>query len=935
MLEILKQQLSRVRPHLGKTPEPRNGKTPLPIVEAARRDIPDVLASLHTTPNGLSTAEAETRHGIEGPNEIAHDKPPRWYVQLFHALNNPFNWLLLVLAVVSRISDAENNTAGIVILLMVLLSTLLRFFQEYRSNQAAEKLKAMVSTTATVSRADARTDVPQEAVKALGVNLSPQQAAPIEVPIKELVPGDVIRLSAGDMVPADVRLLQSKDLFISQSILTGESLPVEKFDVPNTPIKANCSTPDLPTVCFMGTNVISGSARAVVVAIGPKTYFGSICKNLGGSRPTTSFDKGINSVSWLLIRFMLVMVPIIFVINGVTKHDWVEAFMFGVASAVGLTPEMLPMIVTANLARGAVAMSRRKVIVKRLNAIQNLGAMDVLCTDKTGTLTQDKVILLRHLDINAEESDDVLEYAYLNSYFQTGLKNLLDVAVLQHQDLVQTKELTKRYIKYDEVPFDFNRRRMSVIVHEVFRGRDLLICKGAVEEIMSICKSARIDDQIIPMHEDIRDKAVKLKTDMNEDGLRVIAVAYKVVDSMPGRAYGVADESDLILCGYVAFLDPPKESAAPAIAALKAHGVTVKVLTGDNELVARKVCREVGLDVSHTVSGGDLDAVSDCDMPQVVEETTLFAKLSPPQKARVIKALKQNGHTVGFLGDGINDAPALRDADVGVSVDTGADVARESADVILLEKSLLVLEEGVIAGRTTFANILKYIKMAASSNFGNVFSVLVASIWLPFLPMVAIQMLVQNLLYDISQVGIPFDSVDKEYLEKPRKWEVGNIGRFMIFIGPISSIFDITTFLILWHVFGFNTLDKQGLFQAGWFIEGLLSQTLIIHMIRTSKVPFFQSTASAPLMLMTLVVMAVGVWIPFSLLAASLQMRPAARVIDHSLTGSLTFAARNHMLAPLQLPGSYFLWLAATLLSYCVLTQFVKMWYIRRFKSWL
>ena len=921
--------------HSGEPKKPGPGGAKLPVVEAARREIPDVLAAQKSSPDGLSSMEADTRRAVDGLNEISHDKPPAWYIQLFHALNNPFNWLLIGLAVVSRISDPENNTGGVVILLMVLLSTLLRFFQEYRSNKAAEQLKAMVSTKATVNRPDVRADVPHEVIKAFGVHLSPAASKTIEEPVELLVPGDVICLSAGDMVPADVRLLQSKDLFISQSILTGESLPVEKFDVSPKPIKPDCPIPDLPTVCFMGTNVISGSARAVVVATGQKTYFGSIAKGLGGRRPTTSFDKGINGVSWLLIRFMLVMVPLIFIINGVTKHDWVAAFMFGVAVAVGLTPEMLPMIVTANLARGAVAMSRRKVIVKRLNAIQNLGAMDVLCTDKTGTLTQDKVILLRYLDINGDENDDLLEYAYLNSYFQTGLKNLLDVAVLQYQDLVRTKELTKRYLKYDEIPFDFNRRRMSVIVHEVFRGRDLLICKGAVEEIMAICKTARVEGEIVPMEDAIRDKAVKLKTDMNEDGLRVIAVAYKVVDSMPGRAYGVADESDLILCGYMAFLDPPKESAAPAIKALQAHGVTVKVLTGDNELVARKVCREVGLDVTHTVSGGDLDKVSDGDLEDLVEKASLFAKLSPPQKARVIKALKRRGHTVGFLGDGINDAPALRDADVGVSVDTGADVARESADVILLEKSLLVLEEGVIAGRTTFANILKYIKMAASSNFGNVFSVLVASIWLPFLPMVALQMLVQNLLYDISQVGIPFDSVDKEYLVRPRKWEVGNIGRFMIFIGPISSIFDITTFLILWNVFHFNTLDKQGLFQAGWFIEGLLSQTLIIHMIRTSRIPFLQSTASMPLVLLTIAVMAVGIWIPFSPLAGSLQMRPAPMVDDYAVTGALGWAARAHLLDALELPRSYFLWLTGTLLSYCALTQVVKMWYIRRFQSWL
>jgi P-type Mg2+ transporter len=911
------------RLHSGEPKKPGPGGAKLPVVEEARREFADVLAGLKTSPDGLSKMEADTRRAAEGLNEISHDKPPRWYIQLFHALNNPFNWLLIAIAVVSRILDPDNYTAGAVILMMVLLSTLLRFFQEYRSNKAAEQLKAMVSTTATVSRPDVRADVPHEVIKAFGVHLSPAPSTLSEEPIKLLVPGDVIRLSAGDMVPADARLLQSKDLFISQSILTGESLPVEKFDVAPKPIALDCAIPDLPTVCFMGTNVISGSARAVVVATGQKTYFGSIAKSIGGSRPTTSFDKGINGVSWLLIKFMLVMVPLIFIINLITKwnesaNPVLEAFMFGVAVAVGLTPEMLPMIVTANLARGAVAMSRRKVIVKRLNAIQNLGAMDVLCTDKTGTLTQDKVILLRHLDINGDESEDLLEYAYLNSYFQTGLKNLLDKAVLQYQDLVEMKELQKRYLKSDEIPFDFNRRRMSVIVHEQFRGRDLLICKGAVEEMLSICKSARVNDDIVPMEDAIRDKAVTLMKEMNEDGLRVIAVAYKVVDSKPTPQYGVADESDLILCGYLAFLDPPKESAGPAIKALTGHGVAVKVLTGDNELVARKVCREVGLDVSKTVVGIDVDKASDAELEVLVEKTTLFAKLSPPQKARVIRALKRRGHTVGFLGDGINDAPALRDADVGVSVDTGADVARESSDVILLEKSLLVLEEGVISGRTTFANILKYIKMAASSNFGNVFSVLVASIWLPFFPMLPLQMLVQNLLYDISQIGIPFDAVDPEYLQRPRKWEVGNIGRFMIFIGPISSIFDITTFLILWFFYGYQTPDKQALFQSAWFIEGLLSQTLIIHMIRTPKIPFFQSTASMPLILMTVLVMAAGLLIPFSPLAGALAMRPEAPELQH-----------------LQLPGSYFLWLAATLLSYCALTQVVKMWYIRRFQSWL
>jgi Mg2+-importing ATPase len=888
----------------------------LPVVEAASRDTGDLLLSLHTSLDGLNRIEALLRHEQYGPNEVAHEKPPRWYVQLLHAFNNPFILLLLGLAVVSFVT--EDYKATTIVSVMVAVSVLLRFVQEFRSTKAAEKLKAMVGTTATVNRPDVRTDVGVAATaQKFGVTLHPEAPRREEVPIKMLVPGDVVHLSAGDMVPADVILLSSKDLFVSQSVLTGESLPIEKYDVLGNVAEKGASRAasdaisplELPNVCFMGTNVVSGTAKAVVVGTGDKTYFGSLARHIVGKRALTSFDKGVNGVSWLLIRFMLVMVPLVFFINGWTKGNWMDAFFFGLSVAVGLTPEMLPMIVTANLARGAVAMARRKVIVKRLNAIQNFGAMDVLCTDKTGTLTQDKVVLLMHLNVEGKEDEDVFEYAFLNSYFQTGLKNLLDKAVLEHEDLVASKELTQRYIKCDEVPFDFNRRRMSVIVHEVFKGRDLLLCKGAVEEVLAVCKSVRIDGQVVPLVKAIRDGALKLRTDLNEDGLRVIAVACKQVDSQSGKQYGVADESDLTLCGYIAFLDPPKETAGPAITALRKHGVRVKILTGDNELVARKVCKDVGLDTPRTLLGNTVAALSDAELDEAVEETTLFAKLTPPQKARIIQALRRNGHTVGFLGDGINDAPALRDADVGISVDTGADIARESADIILLEKSLLVLEEGVVAGRITFGNIIKYIKMAASSNFGNMFSVLGASIWLPFLPMLPLQLLIQNLLYDLSQVAIPFDGVDEEYLEKPRKWQVKDIGRFMLFIGPISSVFDFTTFALLWYVFGANSVEHQALFQAGWFVEGLLSQTLIIHMIRTAKVPFFQSTAALPLTVLTLTIMAAGIIIPFTTLGATVGMAP--------------------------LPWQYFPWLAATLVCYCCLTQAVKVWYMRRFAAWL
>jgi len=860
------------------------------LIDVASYQASELLVSLATTPDGLSRVQSVQRLVRSGFNEIASERPPRWYVQFLYAFQTPFNYLLLSLAAIAFFTEDYKATA--IISIMVAISGLLRFWQEYRSSLAAEQLRSLVRTTATVSRPG---------------------SAPQEIPIRELVPGDVVHLSAGDLVPADVRLLSAKDLFVSQAALTGESLPVEKSDVSPAEVRrlldAHASPLELPHFCFLGTSVVSGTAKAVVVNTGSRTYLGSLAGHVVGKRAETAFDQGVRGVSWLLIRFMLVMVPIVFFLNGWTKGDWAEAFLFAVAIAVGLTPEMLPMIVTANLARGAVAMSRKKVIVKRLQAIQNLGAMDVLCTDKTGTLTQDRVVLIQHLDLEGNECEEVLEYAYLNSYFQTGLKNLLDRAVLDHEDLTETRELTKRYLKYDEIPFDFNRRRMSVIVHEVFKGRDLLICKGAVEEVLSVCSEARVGSVTIPLAETIRADVLRLRTSMNEDGLRVIAVAVKQVSSQPNKQYGVADEDGLTLVGFIAFLDPPKESAAPALAALAKHGVAVKILTGDNELVARKVCRDVGLAAPRMLLGQQIEKMSDTELEQAAAETTLFAKLNPTQKARIIAALKRRGHTVGFLGDGINDAPALREADAGISVDTAADIAKESADIILLEKSLMILEEGVLLGRQTYGNTIKYIKMAASSNFGNVFSVLVASVWLPFLPMLAIHLLIQNLLYDISQIGIPFDRMDEEYLEKPRKWQVDDLGRFMLLIGPISSIFDITTFCLMYFVFGANTPEKQSLFHSGWFVEGLLSQTLIIHMIRTAKLPFFQSVAATPLLILTLAIMCVGIVIPYSPLGEAVGMVP--------------------------LPLAYFPWLAATLLSYCLLTQVVKQWYIRRFGMWL
>ena len=846
-----------------------------------------LLDALQSNPGGLDAEQIRARLQRDGLNEVSREKPPHWSLQLLRAFRNPFIVVLLVLAGVQLATDGNDLTGPLIIAVMVGISVLLSFTQEYRSSRAAEQLKAMVRNTATVRR-----------------RASDGHSEQIEVPVRELVVGDIVQLAAGDMVPADLRLLGAKDLFISQAILTGESVPVEKA-APAATVPGVVDDPlELASVCYMGTNVVSGTASAVVLATGARSYLGSLAHSMAGARVQTSFDRGIRSVSWLLIRFMAVMVPVVFVINGLDKHDWGEAFLFALSIAVGLTPEMLPLIVTANLSKGALAMSRRKVVVKRLNAIQNFGAMDVLCTDKTGTLTLDRIVLERHLDLDGEASDQALEYGYLNSRFQTGLKNLLDKAVLAHRDL---EAAATRYRVVDEIPFDFQRRRMSVVLADG-AGEHLLICKGAVEEMLSICAWAQTGGVIEPMTGERR-RAIKAMThSLNEDGLRVLVVAVRRQPAQ-AHAYGVADEEGLVAVGCLAFLDPPKDSAATAIRALHQHGVAVKVITGDNEAVTRKICREVGLDVGESVQGRDIESLDDAALDALVARVTVFAKMAPLQKARVVRSLQRLGHTVGFLGDGINDAPALHDADVGISVDTATDIAKESADIILLEKNLMVLEEGVLEGRVTFGNIMKYIKMTASSNFGNVFSVLVASAFLPFLPMLPLQILVQNLLYDISQLSIPFDRMDEEYLSKPRKWDAGDIGRFMAWIGPVSSIFDITTFWLMWHYFGANSPAHQSLFQSGWFIEGLLSQTLIVHMIRTRRIPFLQSVASAPVLGLTLAIIVLGMLIPFSTLGGKIGMVP--------------------------LPPMYFAWLALTLASYCVLTQLVKVIYIRRYGRWL
>ncbi|AIL46610.1 magnesium-translocating P-type ATPase [Elizabethkingia anophelis] len=873
------------------------------LKEAAVLNEKMVYAMLETSEEGLSDNTVKDRVKIYGKNEIATQKAPSWLKQFAHSFFNPFNYILACIAIISLFIDAilvpskeKDFSTCIIIAIMLLFSTILRFIQEFRSNKAAEALKKMVKTSCLTKRKFKDSE---------------------EIEIADIVPGDIILLSAGDMVPADCRILKSKDLFISESILTGEALPVEKnaFAIKNAK-EQNPLT--LRNICFMGTNVVSGSATVVVANTGIFTYFGSISRNLVSKRPETSFDIGVNKVSFLLIQFMLVMTPVIFLINGFVKDDWMQALLFAIAVAVGLTPEMLPMIVTANLAKGAVNMSKKKVIVKRLNAIQNIGAMDILCTDKTGTLTLDKIVLETHLNVRGTDDDEVLKWAYLNSFHQTGLKNLLDQAVLDHAEVHNLMKADELYMKVDEIPFDFERRRMSVVLN-TSKGKHLMISKGAVEEMLSLCKyaldpgddhSLHIEnDNIVPLDEAMKQKILKMSEKLNAEGLRVLLVAIREFEGNHPLNYSVADENNLTLTGFIGFLDPAKPSAEPSIKALHKLGVEVKVITGDNDIVAKKICHDVGIPINNIMLGEELDHISDEELSKNTDLYSIFAKVSPLQKQRIVKVLKSKGHTVGFMGDGINDAAAIKEADVGISVDTGADIAKESADIILLEKDLMVLRSGVIYGRRTFGNIIKYIKMTASSNFGNMFSMIGASAFLPFLPMLPLQILTQNLLYDVSQSSIPWDTMDKDFLEKPKKWDAGSIKKFMLYIGPLSSIFDYITFAVMFFIFKANTPEHQSLFQTGWFVEGLLSQTLIVHIIRTKKIPFIQSWAAAPVVALTSLIMLIGLSIPFTPIAGYLKMQP--------------------------LPLSYFPYLLGILTGYCILTQLVKQWFIKKFQQWL
>jgi Mg2+-importing ATPase len=847
------------------------------LVESSRKESAQVLESLKTSAAGLTQAEADARLEQYGPNEVAQEVHHGMLFRMMVTLRNPLVILLSALATISFLTG--DIRAGTVMCLMVVLGVMLRFVQESRADTAAAKLKAMIKVTATVVREG-------------------QQA---EMPLAHLVPGDMVALAAGDMIPADIRVVTSKDLFIIQGSLTGESLPVEKFDARET--RENLTPIELSNLCFLGTSVESGSATGVVVTTGKSTYFGSMASTIAGDQVETSFDKGIKRFTWLMIQFMMVMVPLVFLINGITKGNWGEAFFFALAVAVGLTPEMLPMIVSVCLSKGALLMSRKKVIVKRLNAIQNLGAMDILCTDKTGTLTMDRVILEHHCDVVQKESDAVLVDAYLISHFQTGLRNVLDRAILDHREVLDQVTLAA-YKKIDEIPFDFKRRLMSVIV-ETPEGKHRLLTKGAPEEVFPRCTQFELEEEILPMDpiliEDLKEEYERLST----NGFRVLAVAYKEPELK--TAYSKDDESELVLIGYVAFLDPPKDSAAPAIAALQKHGIVVKILTGDNDLVSKKVCHDVGMPTDKVVLGTGIDKLTDAELADAVEKATLFARLSPAHKQRIIRILRERGHVVGFMGDGINDAPALKAADVGISVDSAVDIAKESADIILLEKSLMILEEGVLEGRKVFANIIKYVRMGASSNFGNMFSVLGASAFLPYVPMAPIQVLTNNLLYDFSQVPIPTDNVDPEQITRPRPWSMDELKKFILYIGPISSIFDYTTYFIMLYVFNCWDPAHASLFRTGWFVESLMTQTLIIHVIRTNKIPFLQSRASLPLVITSTLIMIFGMYLPYSPFAASLG-----------------FTA---------LPELYWPLLLLTLLCYVSLTQLVKVVLLRR--AWI
>lgn len=879
------------------------------LAAAIQTPLKDSLAFYHTSLKGLDQEQVEENRDLYGENTITKGQEDSIFKKIYESIINPFTIILLVIAFISLVTNVwlakpgqEDPTTSIIIVVLVLISGGIRFVQELRSDKATTNLSKMIVNTATVIR----------------------DGLEQELPIDELVVGDLVKLSAGDMIPADVILFESRDFFVQQSGLTGESDAVEKLALNKATGQNVDSLLEAESLAFMGTNVISGSATAMVLAVGDDTMMGAIEQTLNTYDEPTSFEREMNSISWLLIRLMLVMVPIVFFANGLTDGDWLEAGVFALSVGVGLTPEMLPMIITASLAKGSIIMAKEKVVIKKLNAIQDLGAIDILCTDKTGTLTQDEIVLEYPLDIHGDLDMAVLRRAYLNSHFQTGLKNLMDRAIISRtekeaKEHVILQNLDTSFQKIDELPFDFERRRMSVIVKDDTNVVSM-VTKGALEEMLNISTHVEYRGEIIPLTEDIRQEVLAEVGQLNRQGLRVLGVGYKS-GLREDYAYAVMDESDMILTGYLAFLDPPKPSAAPAIQALLEHGVKTKILTGDNEKVTQAICEKVGLDVEHMLLGADIDQMTDQELAEAVESVTVFAKLSPDQKARIILQLKKNGHGVGYMGDGINDAPSMKVADVGISVDTAVDIAKETADVILLDKDLMVLETGIVEGRKVYANMTKYIKMTVSSNFGNIFSLLVASIFLPFLPMAPVHLIVLNLVYDLSCVALPFDNVDQDFLKQPHTWEAKSITRFMVWMGPISSVFDILTFIFLYFIIvplvtghhyvhgSESALQFIILFQTGWFIESMWSQTMVIHMLRTAKVPFVQSRPAWLVIFTTLVA---------AFFVTSLPYGPLVNILR---------------LAPLGLP--YFLFLVGIIFLYMFSVTVIKKFYIRKYKEWL
>lgn len=845
----------------------------------------ELMMEFRTSPDGLSSEDAEKRIDEFGENKVNVQKPKPWYRVLFESFMDPFIYVLAALLIVSALT--KDFEAVLVMTTMILISAFIRFTQDFKAQKESLSLQNLVKHTSAVKR--------DGEIK--------------ERPMEDVVPGDIVYLSAGDMIPADGVLIWTKDLFVNQSSLTGESMPVEKFESDKVDVKVDEDTSaiDLNNLVFMGTDILSGQGEVIILRTGQDTFFGDIAESASTARALTSFDRDLNRISKLLLKMVTVLFPVVFLINGLSKGDWTQAFFFAIAVAVGLTPEMLPMIVTSNLAKGSQTLAKKKVIVKELNAIQNLGSMTVLCTDKTGTITEDRVVLVEHVSPLGDSNQKVLDMAYLNSNYQTGWKNLMDHAIINYYETNPDKMIIDKIEKIDEIPFDFSRRRLTVALKR--DGHQLMITKGAVEEMSAICSYVEIDDEIVPLTDELIEQMSDVNRRMNEQGMRVITVAYKR-DVHDTPTYAVSDESDMILVGFVGFLDPAKQSAVTAISSLHQHGVNVKVLTGDNEIVSRKVCRDVGIEVGKSYIGTDIDAMEDDELKQAVNDVQLFAKLNPMQKARIINTLKDQGETVGFMGDGINDAPALRAADVGISVDTAADITKEASSIILLEKSLVVLEDGVLEGRKVFKNMMKYIMITISSNFGNVFSVLVASAFLPFLPMLSIQLLIQNLVYDISQLAMPWDNVDEEQIMKPVRFDIKNLLHFTLFIGPISSVFDIITFAVMWFVISANTVAQQSVFQSGWFLVGLFTQTLVVHVIRTEKIPFIQSVASPQMLTMSALAIGSGLCI--------ILFEPLRQAFDFG-----------------ELPREYWIWLIVISFSYLVLQQLIKKLYIKKYHKWI